>query len=79
MVAEKEIAHPLVRAAIQLLGRSRGIRSANATRFIAAGGPYSAADEEQAARAFNDASNAVVEHLQAILKHEWERVKKGDV
>ena len=32
------------------------------------------------ARTFNDASNAVAKHLQkAILKHEWERVKKGDV
>jgi type II secretory pathway pseudopilin PulG len=40
---------------------------------------YSSADERQAADAFNAASNAVVEHLQAILKHEWERVKKGDV
>ena len=40
---------------------------------------YSSADEEQMARAFNDASNAVAKHLQATLKHEWERVKKGDV
>ena len=40
---------------------------------------YSPTDEEQAARSFNDASNAVVEHLQTILKYEWERVKKGDV
>ena len=40
---------------------------------------YSPAEEQQAAWAFNEASNAVVEHLQAILKHEWERVKKGDV
>ena len=40
---------------------------------------YSVADEEHLVRVFNDASNAVVEHLQAILKHEWERVKKGDV
>ncbi len=40
---------------------------------------YSAADEEKIALAFNEANNAVVEHLQTILKHEWERVKKGDV
>ena len=40
---------------------------------------YTAADEAEAARVFNEASNAVVAHLQAILKHEWERVKKGDV
>ena len=40
---------------------------------------YSPADEEQAALTFNDASDAVVIHLQTILKHEWERVKKGDV
>ena len=40
---------------------------------------YSPSEEEQAARAFNDASNAVIGHLQTILKHEWERVKKGDV
>ena len=40
---------------------------------------YSPAEEQQAADAFNKASNAVVEHLQAILKREWERVKKGDV
>jgi hypothetical protein len=40
---------------------------------------YSAADEAEAARVFNEASNAVVAHLQTILKHEWERVKKGDV
>lgn len=40
---------------------------------------YSAADEEQIARAFNEVSNAVAAHLQSILKHEWERVKKGDV
>ena len=40
---------------------------------------YSSAEEEQMASAFNKASNAVLEHLQIILKHEWERVKKGDV
>ena len=40
---------------------------------------YSSAEEEQMAFAFNKASNAVLEHLQIILKHEWERVKKGDV
>ena len=40
---------------------------------------YSPSEEEQAASSFNDASNAVVTHLQTILKHEWERVKKGDV
>lgn len=40
---------------------------------------YSPSEEEQVACAFNEASNAVVGHLQTILKHEWERVKKGDV
>lgn len=40
---------------------------------------YSPEEEKQTAGSFNDASNAVVEHLQTILKHEWERVKKGDV
>lgn len=40
---------------------------------------YSAEEEGQAARAFNDARNAVIGHLQLILKYEWERVKKGDV
>ena len=40
---------------------------------------YSADDEQQAADEFNAASNAVVEHLQAILKQEWERVKRGDI
>ena len=40
---------------------------------------YSPSDEEQMARDFNEARNAVVKHLQVILKHEWERVKKGDV
>ena len=40
---------------------------------------YFHAEEQKVARAFNDASEAVVEHLQVILKHEWERVKKGDV
>lgn len=40
---------------------------------------YSASDEAEAATVFNEASNAVLAHLQAILKHEWERVKKGDV
>ena len=40
---------------------------------------YSPNDEEQVAMTFNNASNAVVEHLQNILKHEWERVKKGDI
>lgn len=40
---------------------------------------YTAADEAETARIFNEASNAVVAHLQSILKHEWERVKKGDV
>ncbi len=39
---------------------------------------YTAADEAEAAKIFNEASNAVVAHLQQILKHEWERVKKGD-
>jgi hypothetical protein len=40
---------------------------------------YTAADEAEVARIFNEASNAVVAHLQTILKHEWERVKKGDL
>ena len=40
---------------------------------------YSPDDEQRTALIFNDASNAVVEHLQAILKYEWERVKRGDV
>ena len=40
---------------------------------------YSAAEEAETARIFNEASNAVIAHLQTILKHEWERVKKGDV
>lgn len=40
---------------------------------------YSPTEEAQVARAFNAASNAVVAHLQTILKHEWERVKKGDI
>ena len=40
---------------------------------------YSPSEEEQIANSFNTASNAVVEQLQTILKHEWERVKKGDV
>lgn len=40
---------------------------------------YTISDEAQVARDFNDATNAVVEHLQTILKLEWERVKKGDV
>lgn len=40
---------------------------------------YSVDDEDKIALAFNEANNAVAEHLQTILKHEWERVKKGDV
>jgi type II secretory pathway pseudopilin PulG len=40
---------------------------------------YTAEEEAQVARIFNEANNAVVEHLQIILKYEWERVKKGDV
>lgn len=40
---------------------------------------YTPDEEVQSAQAFNEASNAVVAHLQAILKQEWERVKKGDV
>jgi len=40
---------------------------------------YSSVDEEQAASTFNDACNAVVQHLQTILKLEWERVKHGDL
>ena len=38
---------------------------------------YSTTEEEQVAKAFNEASTLVIEHLQAILKHEWERVKAG--
>ena len=40
---------------------------------------YSPEDEQKEAGAFNAVSNAVATHLQVILKHEWERVKKGDV
>lgn len=40
---------------------------------------YGSDDEIRVAREFNHASNAVVGHLQTILKHEWERVKKGDI
>lgn len=40
---------------------------------------YAHTEEAQTALAFNEASNAVIGHLQTILKHEWERVKKGDV
>ncbi len=40
---------------------------------------YSSTEEAQVANDFNEASNAVVGHLQTILKHEWERVKRGDV
>lgn len=36
-------------------------------------------EEAQIAQEFNEASHAVVRHLQVILKHEWERVKRGDV
>lgn len=40
---------------------------------------YSPEEEVETSRIFNAASNAVISHLQTILKHEWERVKKGDV
>ena len=40
---------------------------------------YSAAEDAEAAKIFNDAVNAVIAHLQTILKHEWERVKAGDI
>lgn len=40
---------------------------------------YTPAEEIEAARIFNEASNSVVTHLQKILKHEWERVKNGDL
>jgi hypothetical protein len=40
---------------------------------------YKPEEELVIAQEFNKASNAVVGHLQLILKHEWERVKKGDV
>ena len=32
-----------------------------------------------ARRAHKEARDAVVAHLQIILKHEWERVKRGEV
>lgn len=41
--------------------------------------PYTQAQELQAAQEFSRATHAVVEHLQVILKSEWERVKRGDV
>ncbi len=40
---------------------------------------YTPAEELESAQDFNEAVHAVVSHLQAILKSEWERVKKGDV
>ena len=36
-------------------------------------------DQQRASRlAFNQARDRVIAHLQTILKHEWERVKRGD-
>lgn len=40
---------------------------------------YTPEEEEQMAQDFNEANGSVVRHLQAILKHEWERVKRGDL
>lgn len=40
---------------------------------------YSPTEEGRVTQAFNEASNAVIGHLQIIFKHEWERVKKGDI
>lgn len=40
---------------------------------------YKPEEEAAIAQEFNDASNAVIAHLQVILKREWERVKKGDL
>jgi hypothetical protein len=37
------------------------------------------AQKVAAQRAFKEARDAVVAHLQTILKHEWERVKRGEV
>lgn len=34
---------------------------------------------EAAKKTFHDARDRVVAHMQKILKHEWERVKKGVV
>lgn len=42
--------------------------------------PNEADEQKQLARsAFHKATKDVVSHLQTILKHEWERVKRGDV
>lgn len=42
--------------------------------------PNETDEQEQLARsAFHKATNEVVSHIQSILKHEWERVKRGDV
>lgn len=40
---------------------------------------YTDAEEREIAKSFNDATNEIVRHLQVILKHEWERVKRGDI
>ena len=40
---------------------------------------YTSTEDAHAARAFNEAHYNVVAQLQTILKHEWERVKKGDL
>ncbi len=40
---------------------------------------YSEDEEKAVQEDFNAASADVVQHLQTILKHEWERVKRGDV
>ena len=37
------------------------------------------AQRTDAIRQFGAARNNVIAHLQTILKHEWERVKKGDM
>ncbi len=40
---------------------------------------YKPEEEVKMAQEFNEANHAIVKHLQTILKHEWERVKRGDV
>lgn len=52
---------------------------AMASKGYALNQKYKPEEEQIIAQEFNEASNAVVRHLQRILKHEWERVKKGDV
>jgi hypothetical protein len=35
--------------------------------------------KKEAIKAFHEARDQVISHMQILLKHEWERVKKGDV